>query len=266
MSLFSVVFLLTAPAHALDCAGPGEYTVLPANGTLDAPANTLLWVGEDQLHDDERLSLEGVDMYIEPVIAGAIETEEGTLVVYDPGELPVGTSWDLIVDGGAAGRRVLTQFTIDAPVDTTPPDVPVAWLEETIEYDDWGFTGVVWAWEAHGGLTVVDLDGTAALDEHTPNGSVQEVAAYDSVRMGTGDGCTDSWPQAHPGSSGEFTFAAYDLAGNFSGWGAEESTEIGDPEDWECGTHHSCSSAGPHGASGVALTMGAMLLGARRRR
>jgi len=263
--MFLFAALLTRSAFALDYAEPGEYAVLPADGSLQVPTNSLIWIGADNLDDDEVLTLETELETIQLVEGAEVLTAQGSMVVYDPGSLIVGATYSIVVDGGTAGPRTLAQFGVGDVEDHEPPDAPEVQVDEVVELDDWGFSGVTFSWESAEALTVVDLDGTASLDETYPAGSVQAVTSHGSARLGSGDGCTESWPEAEPGAYGEFRFGAYDLAGNFSGWGEPLFAELGgDGQLWRCGTM--CSSAGTFSASGLTMSLVALMLGWRRRR
>ncbi len=307
-STFAVAGFVAAPVagHATICEGVADVaSVLPFSSELDAPANVTAWVGE--AWTDTAVALE-LRRAIAPYLT--VETVETRIVagrdevtilsVLEP--LPV-SAYKVFAVQESGAEYELTVFATDEGADTTPPAVPgtdgfeAAW--ETGETPECGTfaDGRIYV-PFTGSVMVLDIDDDDDGVPDEPPGDDDDSADGDDLPLvldpdaleGTVDAfvfdqhhpdyfavgdtpCLDNWPGARPGDSTRIRFGAFDLAGNFSGWGEWHDLEIpreierdpagdGPPEDDGGG----CSVAAHARARGVFPTVAIVALVAVRRR
>ena len=259
--------LVARDASACDCVPPHTATELlaPADGANDVPPNAKIWIG-----------------------AGFTTVEDASLTLLDKAGKPVAghtqaltSGWDLItvfapdaplVEGQTysvkVGGKQVSRFAVKGGTDLTAPAIPTAGTIE-VEIDegrsDCGATymGRV-NFLSDGLVMVLDREGESTLDPLGPSGNVSAISfrserrAGDRISVGRGP-CVNNWPAAKPGAKTQVRLGAFDLAGNFSGFGPPVSVVLRAP----CG----CSSGGGAlGGYGVIVLMALGRITARRRR
>lgn len=202
--------------------------VLLPSGAAPVPANTRIWVGDAYATGELRL-----------VDAGGEEvpTRTSTLARVDAGDsVRVLTPDAPLVEGEyrvLTGDAAALTFTVDGEVDVTPPKLPTGITDEEpapecslIRADAAGRTDE---------LIVARVDAAGALDPEGPSGSVTDMNGLGVFVIG-GCGCVSTWRDAAPGERFEIEFAAFDLAGNFSGWSAPVESMLAEDESGQgCG-------------------------------
>lgn len=258
--LAAVAVLQTAPAIARACSCGGDPAVLwPAMDANGIPTNTRIWINDGfSFYEFTRPHLrkagETVDV---DFTVSTIETSGTTMTVYTPdAALAPNTTYELMDCDSEMCEAPYVRFTTGAEPDLDPPAIPV----ETNRSGESGGSrrdscGKYKAAEVivdAEGLLVMEIDG-GSLDPKTLSGDTTVLTLERAITVGSG-ACLMHWPTSD--DTAPVRYAAFDLAGNFSGWTEPDSLTIGGG----C----SCRSDAP-GAPPL-LLLAVVALGMRRRR
>ncbi len=265
VTLGAALVALSLPASSRACSC-NLGAMLQPQGT-GIPLNTKIWIGRMELVGLNGLSPDKVvavrNARGETLGGGWSTLEAGRqeLLVFSPvRELEPNTEYTVSL--GNDGRF---SFVTGTEHDTEPPPVPViTGQSDHTSLPDFGSTCgdsgsaiVKVSVTSEGSLVVVDRERTSTFDHAAINGRIsafEEGTGELQLSLGSGP-CLATWSEAGRGETTRIRVGAYDLAGNFSGFGSEEEIGIS-----VCG----CSSAS--GAFGWLGLVGALALRRRTRR
>ncbi|MFN7134862.1 MAG: Ig-like domain-containing protein [Myxococcales bacterium] len=225
---------LPSVARACSCAFGVDF-LAPRNGASDVPLNTRLWFGE--FREDRPPREHVLRDAAGNVLNGSWSVLSASLTrlhVFTPlQELAPRTRYEVVLRDG-----IVASFVTGERRDDVAPAVPR--IREVTEHVDSAFERsscdpaqllrVSFEADDDAQLAVLDRGRTARLDPAVPTGEVTELdvpsAAGAPREFSVGRGpCRVNWPEAARGRSTTIRVGAFDLAGNFSGFGPEE--EIG---------------------------------------
>ncbi len=269
----TLIAYVPASACACSCLEPGAtWFSAPEDGSVGVPTNTLVWVGggmtrglfdgEDQ-HPIELVDTDGV---VVPGSEARMRGASDIVDVFTPDFiLDTNSTYSIRVNG-----QVRSTFTTGDMDDSEPPAIPTetqrnSWSEPPF-LPDGGMCGSGVA--SHGlgfsfdtedsVLILLDNDARATIDGDNFEGTAPAITVHGSASIGNGFGCGgDNWEGAAPGARTDVRYAAFDLAGNFSGWSAEESISV---------SPRGCNAAGNSSPIGLVAFLGFAGLTAVRRR
>jgi hypothetical protein len=215
--------LSPSPATACSCGFQSTELLVPADGDIDVPVNTRIWVGDGIAGGygwDDALRL--VDESGDPVDVTETSLRGGLawITILSPEQpLEAGATYTIWVQDGWE----LGSFAVGSATDSEPPEIPVEW-----ERDGYSSTPdpsstcgsanfVSITVEPTGVAYVVDVADQDPLDVERLDGLVDDLATDGRLYAGRGP-CSGSWPGAAPGATTSIRWAAFDQAGNFSGW------------------------------------------------
>jgi len=306
LSLAAALVALTVPATASGavCEGHADLSsVIPIVGDLDAPANTRVWIGEAWTDTAERLEVRRAvipEEIIEIADITRIVAGRDEVTILHFGALLPHSAYRIFAIQDDGAEYELGVFATDEAADTTPPAVPgVDGFEPVWTTGEIPGCGLF----ADGQLFLEFTDDVLVLDirdsdDAVPDGDDDDSADpfpldLDPVALeGTVDGilfdryhpeffgigntpCLQNWPLAVEGATTEIRFGAFDLAGNFSGWGEWHELTVPRAIDPDlagatpppAATETGCSLRGSRASARAALCALALvaLYGVRRR-
>jgi hypothetical protein len=242
--LFTLFCVLVDPVPAHACSrilfDPAERSeeILPADRTYDIPVNTRIWVGAKHtlLNEGSRLDIPREVQLLKAddlsKVAGTqslldtadIETSGMAFSVFTPSQvLETQTEYQVVVQG-----EILAQFITGEHQDTTAPDIPENRITGTTAHDpdSTGFecsfpATATYEWESMEDapirLVAQIVDRNAPdLDEDTLEGALEVVTTEKVFTVA----------EFSDAEIITLQFAAFDLAGNFSGWSAPQETQL----------------------------------------
>jgi hypothetical protein len=238
------VALGASDASACDCDG-GVGFMVPDSKTTDVPSNTLVWVSAIAC-TPTLATADGAEV---PTTSTALTHRGSTVTVLRPqAALEIGATYRVNGCTGVSGNT----FTVTEGPDTTPPPAPTFSRGEqhtspetscgTEDYTDLVVNG-------ENSLLVLDVAGRSQLDGPAVQGSVVDFLFSSAGVYVGGRPCSSNWYFEKDGEATDVRLAAYDLAGNFSGWGSPQNVESAAPSDAGCAVPSPALPARP----GVAL-------------
>jgi hypothetical protein len=271
LSVIAVVMIPAGKARAECAVSPSGWEnvfFLPALDATDVPTNTLIWLAsansvEGYFNSAElRLAHDHSEV---PVTRLTIETGRATVTVLQPEQylLPIERYEVCRVNEGQY-TFTLTAFTTGTDVDNTPPDRPIevgrtsdSWNTCLDRCDGKGSSVVIDLISE--GIVVADVALMQSLTSESrrrsttqPSGFVTYATADGVVRLGHGR--ASPWPGAD-GETLPIRYAAFDLAGNFSGW--TEPVDVRMPKTPSC---CGCTSASNRSGSWFLIVLVAISL------
>lgn len=225
-------------AEACSCRlGPlSPFDVLPRDGAVDVPLNTLIWVGGDisELHPDlpapRVLAPGGEELEMVATVVGGGMT---AATVFVPNE-PLLPGAEYLVD---VNESVRTSFTTGTSEDNVAPALPSVAARSTAT--DLGY--IPFLGDTCPPWSVAQLELDADDGVHFLVFGDQETLAFDPLRGEAlhfdddpqltlrAGGCNQNWEQGGPLSSATVRVGTADLAGNFSGWSPLETVTTPPP-------------------------------------
>lgn len=263
-----VALALAAPtASALSCSWTVlRVGLLPEPGATDVAVNARIWLNMPEFNIDfdrvDEFSILGPDGPVEftrSIIDNSVlhkEPEEyqgldlwvfTPAVPLSPGLYDVGIP---NTDGAYSW-----QFSVGDDPDDQAPAVPsIADVSYSVSED---YTEVRLTLTSAHEVVIMEREDRASLDPATLSGQAVEAWSGNTIVLGR-DFCVGNW-DAHPGSHTRIRLGAFDVSGNFSGFG--EWLDIDVPEVEGCG----CTSGRSPPADALAVVCLAFL-GRRTRR
>jgi hypothetical protein len=251
-------------ARACSCIPPRTFTSMlaPFDGQTGVPVNTKLWVGVGHVRSDEfpprpdGLRLMGQGEAPVEFTLGELASDFDLVFVLTPAApLERGARYELF-----DGDLRLSSFLVDTPADTTPPAIPRVVDVDSHRSTDWLWDDscgpsafVSFSLEHDGVVMVGDRERTSSLEPGGPSGEVTHLTEGPVMSFGR-MACSTNWEEAAYGATTTVRFGAFDLAGNFSGFGEPEHGRVGDL---------GCGCGGDAGALGLVALLSLAL--ARRR-
>lgn len=215
-----LVVLAPAPAEALSCLEPSSTLRAPEDGAVDVPLNALVWIGHHYVYRFEPailLDQEGAEVPSEPHVLESNGADYWIIVPDEP--LDASTTYQVVLDDD-----VLSTFTTGEHWLEGPPPAPEVGEELSRTNSgsslSMGCAVVSVRLEVfhEGLLAVADIGGEAKLSPALASGSVSEVLEDFESYIGRGC-CYTTYSEAQGGGTTEVRYGAFDIAGNFSGWG-----------------------------------------------
>ena len=269
----TLISSVPASAFACSCLEPGAtWFSAPEDGSVGVPTNTLVWVGGGMtrgLYEGEAqhsIELVDADGVVVPGSEARMRATSDIVDVFTPDFiLDANSTYSVRVNG-----EVQSTFTTGDVDDTEPPAVPTetersSWSEPP-SIPSWGMCGSGGA--SHGlgfgfdtedsVLILLDNDARSTIDGDNFEGTAPAITVHGYASIGNGFSCGgDNWEGAALGARTDVRYAAFDLAGNFSGWSAEESVSV---------SPRGCNAAGNSSPIGLVAFLGFAGLTVVRRR
>lgn len=216
--------LIPQRSEACSCIENGELFAAPVTDQPGVPTNTKIWTGGQFGFPVEILDAERNPV---AVTTTKIQGVDGTITAHTPIEpLVIGQRYIIRVNG-----LELSSFTVSVEADAVKPALPVESGREAHSEggsfnpfggSSCGNDGSHWVnltLQHNEAFTVVDTDGSAAIDEVGPSGKVTTVGFEKTIFLGV-NACLHNWAGAEDGDDAQVRYGTFDLAGNFSGWSA----------------------------------------------
>ncbi|MEW5853419.1 MAG: hypothetical protein AB2A00_31880 [Myxococcota bacterium] len=175
---------------------------------------------------------------IEPPEGAALTTTQGDEVVLSFSQIVTGGGCALHVGTPRAPLQPNTQyalwdgtsFTTGEGEDHNAPDVPEVTQSIGVALPDSCGSGVFRAAEltvhSNGVVNVVDAEGESLLDVTALAGNVTELGGNGRIDVGVWSCGRSNWPAASYAPKVTVRVAAFDHAGNFSGWSAAHTQPL----------------------------------------
>jgi len=213
--------LLGQIQEASACSCALEEGILPKSDSVDVPSNTKIW----PIGACEAPTLQKADGTDVPLMSAQVAGQK----VFEPASpLDVGGSYEIHCITKAA-TELVSNFTVAAGPDTTPPAAPTVTIGQknaggstSDSCGEYEYTSML---VAHAGdVVVLDVAGKATLDAQSLGGTVvDQFYPGESYHVGGAPCKSLNWDFEANGDAPGVRFAAFDLAGNFSGWSAAMS-------------------------------------------
>jgi hypothetical protein len=274
----SQVWVENAHACSRILLDPAERSdqILPRDLTYDVPINTRIWVGGKftTLNEGARLDLprlitlreaesgtevEGSQSLLD---TDDIETTGMVFSVFSPGaDLAPDTEYQVVVQG-----EILSRFITGSQGDTTAPEIPTVRVTGTTEHapDRTGFdcsfpATATYEWESAEDDTIRLV--AQITDRSAPN--LVEESIEGALEVVTTEGVF-TVAEFSDAETITLQVSAFDLSGNFSGWGETFDTQLSfGPGGCACLTN---AAPGPWGGLPFSLAlMGLVFAGLKRR-
>lgn len=253
----ALVALGVGTARACSCGSFVDVRT-PQPGASEVPTNTSIWLGISEEFDFHVDALEQEFVLFSPegesleLSSTRIMVDDGdVLVITSTAQLEANARYELWLCDGMRCRDEVTDFVTGDGPDFQPPELPTEldrehdgrgpgpcgrakWVDFTVE---------------HEGILLVDVAGAANIDAEARTGRATLATSSPHFTLGRGL-CLGGWPG---GRSADIRLAAFDLAGNFSGWSEPTSVSLSG-----CGCHTS-------GRDGSWLALVCVLALSRRR-
>ena len=220
---------LAETAEACDCAPPSM--LLPTSVDTQVPSNTKVWILSTGCGAALRIKGgDAVDFTTTTITVGrSIE-----LRVLHPSQLlEIGTTYEV------SGCSLIgsPEFTVAIGPDATAPSVPSFSVGPTEKEPDDGCgptESAALQVSSDGDILVLDIAGRASLDADAYGGTVVDATQAGWPWFVGDQGCGSNWDFDRNGDATSVRIAAFDHAGNFSGWSAAQ-TVPGAAGDDGCG-------------------------------
>lgn len=183
----------------------------PASGSTDVPLDTLIWGGG---FGEVLIDQHGVEVPL--IAAGEIDEAGATLSLWRPAHLlapdTIYQYWYCTPD---ACVSLISEFRTGTEL-AAPPDVPVLLSQDPSETPEYR---VYLSFDFAGVLVVADADSD--FDGDTLQGRILASSGDPAEPLRLAENCgTSRWP--YRSRSADLKFAAFSLAGEFSGWSEPE--------------------------------------------
>jgi MYXO-CTERM domain-containing protein len=248
-------FAVAPEAAACDCIPTNE--ALPTSSSANVPSNTKIWLLQPGCATPTVRKTDGTPVITSTTTVGAVT------VLHPDALLEEGSTYE--VTGCFGDGTLVTTFTVTAGPDTEPPPAPT-FSASNPESSSGGFSScgsyeyVPLVVDKKDVLLALDIAGRTTLDPKAVSGDVAYLFfPTQSPIVGSMTCGPSTWDFETEGEAIDTRLGAFDLAGNFSGWGEEEAIDSG------C----SCEVAGANSspANGCALAgLGLAALALVRRR
>ncbi len=250
---------LPTKAEACSCLAASVEFIAPADGAVDVPTNTRIWIGGVDtgpwLRDASGAEVAGT--------VSSLRSRAGIVRIFTP-DAPLRPGVTYTGYGGSPGSAT---FTVGSGPDTTPPALPS--ITSRQHYPGRTFGTAFGGSSCDSGddrlltldiadramLTLVDINETSNLNASVPEGPISVMSVEHTVNIGR-TACINTWEGT--GDMG-VRLAAFDIAGNFSGW-SEESAEVVETVGCSCDSTSFRQAGGP-----LLAALGLGLLMRRRR-
>ena len=236
-SVITIPLCLTAiarDARACECAPPSM--LLPTSADKNVPNNAKVWIWSTRCSDASLRVKDGSPIETTSTII-AVGHSEDLIVLHPVAPLEIGTTYELTACSTMTPKP---EFTVATGPDSSRPSVPSFWLDSVTETPDEGCGTATFA-KVHvtsdGDLLVLDIARRAKLDDAAFSGKVVDITQAGWPWAIGEMACSGNWDFGADGDANGVRIAAFDIAGNFSGWSASQS--ISAPDDG-CG----CSAVG----------------------
>jgi MYXO-CTERM domain-containing protein len=250
-------FAAVPDAAACDCISPSE--ILPTSSSTDVPSNTKVWLLEPGCSTPKLRKSDGIP------VTTSITTVGRVTVLHPDAALEEGSTYEVL--GCLEANTPISTFTVTGGPDTEPPPAP-SFSASNPESGSGDFSScgsyeyVPLVVDKKDRLLALDIAARTTLDPKAVSGDVAYLFfPTQSPIVGSKTCGPSSWDFETDGEAVNTRLGAFDLAGNFSGWGEAETIDTG------CGCEVAGANSRPaNGYALAGLALAALALVRRRLR